>query len=371
VGVIILVDRPWCIARGNVGVRSAFIPPSSLPEGTRLGNYHCRVAEEIQGDRGRYPLLPADSQHSSLGLYDSLCHFLGQGETWRTGILFAQEEQESASRSDEPDMHRDDQPAHNSDSEHAPRYIALAPHAFMYILSSYLLERNLLHLEQKTRSISFQDPRELASRDTGSINNDLTSFRKDLDFLTREVADAIAWAPVYLEAYYNTFPQIRWANPASHRSPIDQLASILVRAKDLEKLLIDSFQMLQAAVSVQQATLRNEQAAITTKLAADTAKQASASAEQATAATRITALAFVYIPLTFVTGIFGMNIRIGTEDPKGFIWYAPLVTLAVAIVFTAALWYAADWIDTRLVARREKRKKDIEDGQSISKAKSE
>lgn len=136
------------------------------------------------------------------------------------------------------------------------------------------------------------------------------------------------------------------------------------RIKDLKKLPIDSFPMLTSSVSVQQATLGNKQAAISAELA-------SASAEQARAATRITALAFVYIPLTFITGIFGVNIRIGTEEPKGFIWYAPLVTLGVAILFTAALWYAADWVETHLNKRRRKRKQDVEGGQSGSKAKAE
>ena len=117
-------------------------------------------------------------------------------------------------------------------------------------------------------------------------------------------------------------------------------------------------------ISIQQATLGNEHAILSAELA-------SASAEQARAATRITALAFVYIPLAFVTGIFGMNIRIGTEELKGFIWYAPLFTLGVAILFTAALWYAADWIETRFSRRRQKREQDIEGGQCISKAKVE
>jgi hypothetical protein len=305
-----------------------------------------------------YPLLPEDPRHASVGLYEPLCRFIEHEYRRREGILFAEEEEEeeeSAPQSNEQNVYCKDETSH-PELKDTSRYVALVPHAFLYLLSSYLWEVNLRNLEQKTRQISFQDPRELASRDTASINNDLTLFRKNLDFLTREVADAIARAPMSLETYYNTFPQIRWANPASHTSPLDQLANILVRAKGLEKLLIDSFQMLQATVSVQQATLSNQ--------------VASASAEQSRAATRITALAFVYIPLTFVTGIFGMNIRTGAEAPNGFIWYAPLVTLGVAILFTVALWYVADWVESRLAAQRGKRKSDVEGGHS-AKAKVE
>lgn len=126
--------------------------------------------------------------------------------------------------------------------------------------------------------------------------------------------------------------------------------------------------MLIRSISVQQATLGNEQAAISAELA-------SASAEQARAATRITAIAFVYtlifVPLTSVTGVFGMNIRLGSEEPKGFIWYAPSITLAVTMSVTSALTYAVTWLEVQRAHRRDKHKRDVECGQRISKAKSE
>ncbi|GAB7325287.1 hypothetical protein MBLNU13_g09342t2 [Cladosporium sp. NU13] len=244
------------------------------------------------------------------------------------------------------------------------RYAALRPQAFMFLLSSFLWGANMTFLEIKGRRISFFDIRNLGATDATKINSELNDCREDLDYLIETVSDTDSQTPADLAAYYDEFPRIRWRHKETYLSPIDHHKKILERARTLEKLLIDSFQMLMSSVSVQQATLGNEQAAISAKLA-------SASVEQARAATRITALAFVYIPLTFVTGIFGMNIRIGTEEPKGFIWYAPLVTLGVAILFTAALWYAADWVETRLDKRRQKRKQDVEGGQRMSKAKAE
>lgn len=126
--------------------------------------------------------------------------------------------------------------------------------------------------------------------------------------------------------------------------------------------------MLMSSVSAQQATLGNKQAMLSAELA-------SASAEQARAATRITAIAFVYtliyVPLTFVTGVFGTNIRLGSEEPKGFIWYAPLIAFWVTMAVTAALWYIANWVVTLPREERQKREQDVEGGQSGSKAKAE
>ena len=244
------------------------------------------------------------------------------------------------------------------------RYAVLKPQAFLFLLSSFLWEKNMTHLEIKGKRISFFDIRNPGASDATKINSELNDCREDLDYLIETVSDTEKQTPADLAAYYDEFPRIRWRHKETYLSPIDHHKKILERATTLEKLLIDSFQMLMSSVSVQQATLGNKQAAISAELA-------SASAEQARAATRITALAFVYIPLTFVTGIFGMNIRIGTEEPKGFIWYAPLVTLVVAILFTAALWYAADWVETRLNFMRQTRKQDIEGGFSGSKAKAE
>ena len=289
------------------------------------------------------------------GDFESLAAFAR--EDWHLDILCSEEELL-------PTYELYDQFGARKGAIEQSRYAALKPQAFLFLLSSFLWGKNMVHLEIKGKRISFFDIRNLGATDATKINAELNDCREDLDYLIDTVSDTDNQTPADLAAYYDEFPRIRWRHKETYLSPIDHHKKILERATTLEKLLIDSFQMLMSSVSVQQATLGNKQAAISAELA-------SASAEQARAATRITALAFVYIPLTFVTGIFGMNIRIGTEEPKGFNWYAPLVTLVVAIFFTAALWYAADWVETRLNKRRQKRKQDIEGGLSGSKAKAE
>lgn len=113
--------------------------------------------------------------------------------------------------------------------------------------------------------------------------------------------------PLYLEGYLDDFLVTRQRHTASLP---DQLKLLLERTKDLDKFLIDSFQILTSSVSVyesDQSSRQNELSIL------------------------ITVLAFIYVPLTLVTGIFGMNI---VQAPNGFVWWAPLVALLMVVAFT-------------------------------------
>lgn len=230
-------------------------------------------------------------------------------------------------------------------SNEATEYRALDPQAFLYLVSSFVWEQNMRHLETETKYISFVRLRHFSPSDAAGINNDLQDNRSDLNFLVQHVTETETRMPIELAAYYDEFPRIRRRHKATYLSPVGHHKNILLRAKDLERLLIDSFQMLMSSVSVQQAAVGVAQTAATV--------------EQARAATRVTYLAFVYIPLTFVTGIFGMNIRVGGDPKDGFIWFAPLVAFVVAILFTVSLWLATSWIEDRLSDRREKKKEKL------------
>ena len=85
---------------------------------------------------------------------------------------------------------------------------------------------------------------------------------------------------------------------------------------------MDSFQLLMSSISVAETQ--------------NAASQAKMSMEQAVRTAKLTELAFVYIPLTFVTSIFGMNVRELT-DPVLPLWVCA-VTLAVVAAATAAIF---------------------------------
>lgn len=296
--------------------------------------------------------LPELFRSKSSGGFEALKAFAC--EEWHLDILCSEEEMLPAY--DDRNL-QSEEVMHAHESNEVARYATLNPQAFIFLASSFVWGQNMKYLENKAKRISFRDIRDLTSTDATRINSELHDCREDLDYLIKSVIYSHDRIPAHLTSYYDEFPRIRWRHNTTYLSPIDHHKTILANAKDLEKFLIDSFQMLMSSVSVRQAAISNELSIATTDLARDTATQASASA-------------FVYIPLTFVTGIFGMNIRTGSEAPNGFIWYAPLVTLAVALFFTIALWYVASWIEKRFAERREKHRLDIEGGRG-SKAKSE
>lgn len=105
------------------------------------------------------------------------------------------------------------------------------------------------------------------------------------------------------------------------QSPVDRLITIKREARDLERFLMDSFQLLMSSISVLETQRGAEQALI--------------SIEQAARTTRLTQLAFIYVPLTFVTSIFGMNVK-EISEPLPPLWVC-FVTLAVVAAGTAAL----------------------------------
>jgi Mg2+ and Co2+ transporter CorA len=78
---------------------------------------------------------------------------------------------------------------------------------------------------------------------------------------------------------------------------------------------MDSFNLLISSTSVMQAEL---------------------AIEQGIRGQRLTTLAFLYIPLSFVTGIFGMNVKEINGSPLS-VWVS-VVALAITAMITAAIF---------------------------------
>ncbi|KAK6437631.1 hypothetical protein LTR95_006178 [Oleoguttula sp. CCFEE 5521] len=174
-------------------------------------------------------------------------------------------------------------------------WAACDPQVLLYLLSSSAWETNLVLLRDRIRRSSFQDIPQATSADTSfATNTALHDCRRALELLKHEVADVDTHMPQDLDRLYDTIPRMRRRGRATYLSPVENHKSILERAKELEKLLIDSFQLLTNSVSVY---------------------ESHESMKQTRRATWIAVLAFFYLPATLVTGIFGMNI---VQTPNGF-----------------------------------------------------
>jgi Mg2+ and Co2+ transporter CorA len=144
------------------------------------------------------------------------------------------------------------------------------------------------------------------------IKKELFGNREHLGRLITQVEHTVTHMPAYLNEYYEAFPTIRHRHKATYMSPVAHLPEILARASKLGKLILDDFQILMSSVSVQ---------------------EGHDSTQQTRLATGIAVLAFIYVPLTLVTGIFGMNI----DGTNGFAWWAPILALAGVVILTVGL----------------------------------
>lgn len=252
-------------------------------------------------------VVPELLEASKPGLYESLKLF--SEDAWHTEILCGEQKLPPTYEDYTRGFKGNNDPA----SSRSKLYTALDPQAFLLMLSSALWERNLRYLENELNTLNSRRLRNAKDMDEMvRINEMLYDFREDLGTLVSQVEHTRTQMPAYLESYYENFPMIRHRHEATYMSPVGHLPEILNRASKLDKLILDDFQILMSSVSV---------------------REGHESTRQTRLATGIAVLAFTYVPLTLVTGIFGMNIK----GHDGFVWWAPIVALVAVVLLTVGL----------------------------------
>ena len=126
-----------------------------------------------------------------------------------------------------------------------------------------------------------------------------------------------------------------------YKSMINHVESELRRTLDeadqLQTLLVDTFKLLMSSLAVRDSRLNMEQA----RLSADQAKRNAWLAQ----------LASIYLPLSVVTGIFGMNLK-ELDERKPSFWWA-IVVLVVLVALTMGIFFGLRRMETELERRRE------------------
>jgi Mg2+ and Co2+ transporter CorA len=105
--------------------------------------------------------------------------------------------------------------------------------------------------------------------------------------------------------------------------PIQDLQRIYDEAVKLEVFLMETFQLLMSSINIQ---------------------DSQASIKQTRRSTRLTQLAFIYVPLSFVTSLFGMNIKElngSVLDLRAVFVCVIAVALTTAIVFLFLHYFSA------------------------------
>jgi len=187
--------------------------------------------------------------------------------------------------------------------------VGLAPETIFHLLVSSTWSENLQILDRTTKRISFDDIR----RPSIDTNDKLHDQRRDIVDLISHAGMALKWIPPSvrqdLDAVKEMLPAAKYIG-----YPDAILEDLVFEAGSLEKFLMDTFNLLLSSVSVQEAELSKERALRGQSLAQ---------------------LAFVYVPLSFVTGVFGMNVKEINGSPTS-VW-AAVVMLVVTITVTGIL----------------------------------
>lgn len=177
---------------------------------------------------------------------------------------------------------------------------AIRPHALVYMLADVLWTHNMRHLDKEVKRISFSHNRNPQS----DTDRKLHTLREDIEYLKSSVQQTHRHAPATLQDYFLNASD--WPGRPD-TTPLDYLSQLAEDATALQTFLTDSLNLLLASLALE----GNERANILTVLAA------------------------VYVPLSFVASIFGMNLKElnGSDQP---LWVC-LEVLGVVLIVTAAV----------------------------------
>lgn len=210
---------------------------------------------------------------------------------------------------------------------------AVRAHPLLYVLADFAWTYNLQLLDDRVKKVSFenmQSPR----RETATTMHNL---REELNYLKAQVGNMIRYTPPDLIRYFDSESSDRSSQPGV--PPVSSSQHIADDAKALEKFLTSSLELLMMSIA-----LGDSQRAERDSKRAD----------------MLTVLAAVYVPLSFVTGIFGMNLR-ELNDSSLPVWVC-LEVLGVVLLVTAAIVVMYKLLEKYNESRRSRDEEDTFDG---------
>lgn len=190
------------------------------------------------------------------------------------------------------------------------------PETLFHLVTSSTWRANYRHLESCIRLVALKELR----YPSVDINDRLHVCRADLVDMQSRTAAAQKWMPGSVTRQLESIRQTASPSQTYIGCPNAILGEIQTDLTALEKFLMDSFNLLMSSMSV---------------------LEARRSIQQAERAQRLTRLAFLYIPLSFVTGMFGMNVKEINGSPLSLgVFFA---VLAIASVLTGVMFAGFVW----------------------------
>lgn len=196
--------------------------------------------------------------------------------------------------------------------------VVLPPSPLCYILSNSLARTNYRYLSQEITRVSFQDIRDPDFK----INEILHDRREDLYAFKKSLSETIVYVPTNVDSFLSAIQAHVWPDQTWTICMTESHKRTLNDADELKTFLMETFQLLLSSISVQDAKM--------------SVKQGQLSNQQSLRATQLTILASIYAPLSFVVGIYGMNVKqLNATGPSIWVFF---VTLAIAGTLTVVLY---------------------------------
>jgi hypothetical protein len=225
------------------------------------------------------------------------------------------------------------------------------------LLTVTVLQDQLTATEDKLRSLAYRQ--EVGEDD--NVFDSLTAFRRGLGHPYRAIKDLLTAIKPDYSFFAGALPK---TDPLPQRNESlsngDSLKAL--RATNLREFLLGKIFDLQKQLDAIKEDVNDE---IQVAIGAVQVHDAQIMKKQTTWTVTLTVLAAIYLPLSLVTGIFGMNITEISSEPTAP--SARWVVAAWAVVFTLTaggiLTYAAvrKWTDSRKKNKmKKKRKSDLE-----------
>ena len=201
---------------------------------------------------------------------------------------------------------------------------ALAPQPLAYLLATSAWTSNIDYLREIINDVSFVE----VPAPTHTTNEKLHGLREHLIRIQQGVSETLIWVPKGLESYFLDRENTTYNRPAVS-SPIERLKAMHLECKEMQTFLMETFQILMSSLSTM---------------------DSQTSIEQSKRGTLVAVLATVYVPLSFVTGIFGMNVSEINGSPLS-VWVC-FATLAVVVLLTATAYILYQGVKKSLTRRR-------------------
>ena len=205
---------------------------------------------------------------------------------------------------------------------------SLSAETILYLVVASTCATNFRYLDRNIRRIAFKDIRQPSLH----INDYLHECRQNLTNLRAEVSNAKKWIPKLVREELEMI-QASIDSGGYVGFPDTVLDEISAEAETAERFLMETFQLLMSSISVLDSEI---------------------SIQQAHSGQKLTQLAIIYVPLSFVTSVFGMNIKEINGSPTSA-WVC-VVALAIAVTSTVSIFSVYNVWDRRKTHRTRKKR---------------